>query len=365
MKMTFIEAANRLRDAAGIAVDENRISDAVILLEQAFTAAFMDKSTTPISVKLLPEKKLPRQIASIEHVVVHVSSHGIVFYAMYDISSRALCEFRRFTMIGEIFSNISKRLPKNNIFECIIDLGDGTDVGNYRRIAYSSHRPETVLIPDPYFHMNDNYNVYRDYVAHEAKPWRDRKDVVFWRGTAGGFQIRNPDPTAPISWDWHQRLYLCATCRTSAYADRLDVGLSSHGQFGDPYWREAIERAGFLQPEVPKTQFFQYKYLIDIDGWTNSWSLLDKMIGGATILKVQSVFGYRQWYYDRLIPWENYIPISSDISDLDERISWVLSHPKECEIIAGNAASLAADIQLRPELTKAESAIIAALDPVS
>ncbi|MDR3437625.1 glycosyl transferase family 90 [Telmatospirillum sp.] len=341
------------------------------LMEMAFVSALMHRSSVPISFKILPSHILPRPLAAIEHVIVHVSRQGVVFYAAIGIISHPLSELRRFPMVGEIFSNISPTLPDNGVFECIIDLGDGNDAGDYRRIAYSSARSDTVLVPDPYFYMFDNYDALRQVAAHQTPPWRERRNVLFWRGTAGGAtgtgpgENNRPDPGEPSDWGWLPRLKLCAAARNSKYAGMIDAALSSHRQIEQKYLREAIERAGFLRQSVTKDEFLKYRYLVDIDGWTNSWSLLDKMITGATIFKVQSASGFRQWFYDRLHPWTHYIPLASDISDLDDKIAWALSHQDECEQIAANSAALAADIQLRPELAKAEQAISAILTPAT
>ncbi|MDR3439407.1 glycosyl transferase family 90 [Telmatospirillum sp.] len=365
MNINFVEAAYKFRDLAEKEINNNRVSEGFSLLEMAFTSAFMGQSDTPISFKLKPRGSLPKPLASTDHVVAHISRQGIVFYAAFEIVARALCDFRRFPMVGEFFSNISRELPPTGVFECVVDLGDGDDVGDYRRIAYSSARADAVLVPDPLFHINNNYDVHRAYVAQVAKPWRDRKDIVFWRGGAGGPRLRTPEPNEPWQWDWQQRLQLCAVSRKSPHRDMLDVGLTHHQPVGEPYWRHAIEQADFLRPAVPKVQFLDYKYLVDVDGWTNAWSLLDKMIGGSTILKVQSAFGYRQWFYDKLVPWKNYIPLAKDVSDLDEVISWILENPRECEDIAANASSLGQEVQLQPALAEARRAVLAILHPLA
>lgn len=364
MSLTFVEAANQLRDAAGKAIDENRLSDAFSLLELAFTSAFMDRSRTPISFKLCAADGLPHRLATAEHVIVHVSRLGIVFYALREIVGNPLCEFLRFPMVGEFFSNIAQKLPDDRLYRCVIDLGDGSDAGDYRRIAYSSARADTVLVPDPYFYMNDNYNDLRARARRDGRPWRDRADVVFWRGSAGGRRSKVPSIAGDLRWDWLARVHLCAIARASGHSDRLDIGLTSLHQIPEPFLREAIEKAGFLLPAVPKERFLGYRYLLDIDGWTNSWSLLDKMICGAAIVKVASPTGHRQWYYDRLVAWENYIPVAADLSDFEETMDWVAAHPEEGERLAAAAASLAGGIQLQPALARAEAAVMEMLDPI-
>jgi hypothetical protein len=246
----------------------------------------------------------------------------------------------------------------------VIDLGDGDDEGDYQRVAYSSRRADTVLIPDPYFDIYNNYDGVR-FLAERALPWTERKDIIAWRGSAGGQWLRQPDPQQlPMQFDWLQRLHLCAKARASRHAAMLDIGMSDLRQIENPDLVAKIVAADLLLPQINKADFFHYKYQVDIDGWANSWSLLDKLIMGSVIFKVQSAFGYRQWYYHHLVAWQNFIPLAADLSDFDETIDWVLAHPAECAAISANAQALADRIQLAPALADAEQAILDCLEPV-
>jgi len=79
------------------------------------------------------------------------------------------------------------------------------------------------------------------------------------------------------------------------------------------------------------------------------------------ILKVASPQGYRQWYYDRLLPWTHFIPIAADLSYFDDKIAWALAHPQDCEAMAAHAAQLAETIQLETELRDAAERVKAIL----
>jgi hypothetical protein len=69
------------------------------------------------------------------------------------------------------------------------------------------------------------------------------------------------------------------------------------------------------------------KYQIDIDGNSSSWpGLFQRLLSGDTVLKVTSNKGWRQWYYDDLLPWENFVPVASDLSDLVEIVDWLVGH---------------------------------------
>jgi hypothetical protein len=363
------------RDAIGLAVqiqqlalaelDRNRISEGYALLEMAFTAAFAAGSRVSLAFKLRPRALLPQRLGSVDHVWLRLSRQAILLTAAADIVSSPLCSFERFPLIGDLLSRVALRLPEDGRFEVMIDLGDGDDRGDYPRIAYSSTRTDAVLIPDPYFYLHDNYDALRRHVADGALPWRQRRDLLFWRGSAAGPWLAPPDIGPPWRWERQQRLALCHRARQSRHRAQLDIGLSTHRQIENPAWQSAIEAADFLRPEVAKAQFLDYRLLIDIDGWSNSWTLLDKLISGATVLKVTSAPGFRQWYYPRLRPWQTIIPLAADLSDFDDVVGWALAHPEACAGIAAAGQDLAAGIQLGPELDAAAGRILALLQPTA
>src|SRR5690606_40217674 len=100
------------------------------------------------------------------------------------------------------------------------------------------------------------------------------------------------------------------------------------------------------------------KYAIDIDGWTNAWSnLLIRMHFGCCVLKVASADGYRQWWYDRLIPWEHFVPVRADMSDLLEKIDWVRTNDSEAAAIASHGQPIDRCMALESETAHAARAV--------
>lgn len=85
---------------------------------------------------------------------------------------------------------------------------------------------------------------------------------------------------------------------------------------------------------IPMIAQAKYKYLIDTRG--NSWS--GRL---QTLLKLGRVVfiadrPYREWYFDKLKPWEHYVPVKEDMSDLIEKICHMERRPELYEKIVGN-----------------------------
>lgn len=83
----------------------------------------------------------------------------------------------------------------------------------------------------------------------------------------------------------------------------------------------------------------KYKYLIDLPGYGWSGRMKSLMFSGRPLFIPDHDY-YEYWHED-LVPFENYIPVKGDLSDLSQRIDWAEEHPKECEEIAKNAQDYA------------------------
>ena len=85
---------------------------------------------------------------------------------------------------------------------------------------------------------------------------------------------------------------------------------------------------------IPMTEQAKYKYLIDTRGISWSIRLQTFLKLGRVIFVVDRP--YREWYFDRLRPWEHYVPVKEDMSDLIEKICHMERHPELYEKIVGN-----------------------------
>jgi hypothetical protein len=102
---------------------------------------------------------------------------------------------------------------------------------------------------------------------------------------------------------------------------------------------------------VPQADFLKYRFQVDIDGNSSSWGFLPKLKMGSCVLKVMS--DWHQWYYHGLRPWEHYIPIKNDLSDLEERVAWCLDNDDGAREIAANGMKYANEIVFGTEMLRA------------
>ena len=141
----------------------------------------------------------------------------------------------------------------------------------------------------------------------------------------------------------------------NTHVDRADVAFAkAHGS----RLRAGLTRDGLMGERIPETDWINDKLALDIDGTTNTWTnLLARMHLGCCVIKVDSQHGFRQWYYDRIRPWEHFVPVRSDMSDLIEKIEWARSHDSEARQIAENGQAFARTMTLESETPYAVAAI--------
>ena len=347
--------AAEIRKQADALRSQGRGAEADRLLEMAFSMAFMEAGGLPCACRIAPPEQLSFPLASPAHGLVQVCRRSLLVHFSQGVELTPAVSLHALDPIARMMTHIAARLPDNGLREIVVNFSDGCETGgDYRRVSFSCSRPDSVLVPDHHFANSEGYADLRR-AAESAAPWRERRDVVFWRG--GG--IGRPSGPATL----YQRLEVCRRAQASPFADRLDIGVADLAGILDE--RQKSGAGALIKPFVPKSEFLTYRYQIDVDGWSNSWVLLEKLIMGTTVLKVDSAFGYRQWFYDRLVPWRHYVPIRADLADFDEKLAWLFSVPEEAARIARAGQALAAEIRFAPEMAEAERRIEEALHPAS
>lgn len=213
------------------------------------------------------------------------------------------------------------------------------------RFSPSSRSADTIALPDHYFILRRGFAAERELAATQALPWAERRDNLVWRGGANGDGIHPQLPGDSTNPRVIQRARLCMLLAGTPSAD---AKLTSGQDRTRPL--EVFAPLGLVGRPRAEAEWLGDKFAIDIDGWTNAWSnLIIRLHFGCCVLKVDSADGYRQWWYDRLIPWEHYVPVRADMSDLIEKLDWARTNDGEAQAIAARGQQLARTMTLASE----------------
>lgn len=150
-------------------------------------------------------------------------------------------------------------------------------------------------------------------------PWEQRVPRVFWRGAC--------------SADYKNNEFLRLAV-VAALADHpaCDVKLVRRWHEDKP-----IPESYFADP-CPLVHFLSHRILLILDGNGISSSHTWVFGSGAVPLLISNC---DFWFRPLLVPYEHYVPVQYDLSDLREKIDWVLAHDADAQRIAEGAMAFA------------------------
>lgn len=177
----------------------------------------------------------------------------------------------------------------------------------------------------------------RDYIEKFDIIWENKKPTAVFRGGTTGCGVTiNNNPRLKLA-------YISSVTKPDENGvPYLDAGVTNWNlrprKIENEEYLKTIEKDDLPFTLVnhlsPKEQS-SYKYIINVDGHVNAFRLSLELSMGSVILLVDSP--WKIWYRDMLIPYEHYIPIRADLSNLIEQIKWCRNNDDKCKQITKNA----------------------------
>lgn len=214
-----------------------------------------------------------------------------------------------------------------------VSLGD-SDWGK-DCLAFSSQLNRAWLIPDPYFFLTGAYSIEKKTIASLWQNWSTRETQLYWRGAPSGMQKYADHALS-------QRVRVVMHGAESPHRQRYNVRFASLSGVEETV-AERIRTSGGLSGPEPQMNIMDYRYNLDVDGWSCAWTgLFIKLLAGSPVLKIESDLGFRQWFYDKLAPWSNFVPVARDLKDLEHCLDVLEARPDIAEQI-GEAGKVLAN----------------------
>jgi hypothetical protein len=80
-----------------------------------------------------------------------------------------------------------------------------------------------------------------------------------------------------------------------------------------------------------------------VDGWARTWDAWAwKLASGSTVLSPAS--NLATFFTELFEPWEHFVPVAADFSDLPERLEWCRGHDSECREMARRGRARVAEV---------------------
>lgn len=154
--------------------------------------------------------------------------------------------------------------------------------------------------------------------------WEDRKPIAFWRGGASGFDR----PSLRL------RVALALASHPHSDVRITPWGGWESGQ-GVP--------SELFAPRCSIEDHLRHKYLLVVDG--NCIASNHQWVFGSGSVPVMVTHPDNQyWFQPFLRPMVHYVPVQYDLSDLQERIDWLVSHDTEAKQIAEAALAFSREV---------------------
>jgi len=181
------------------------------------------------------------------------------------------------------------------------------------------------------------------------QPWESRIPKAYWIGTVTGawdFQIDAGLPAVPrlkllrLSKEHPQEL-LAEWSGVAGYGvswvDYLNESVSG---FPAQHPRSVEEITGIAKSTYKTVEeWMDYKYFVNLDGVVMGGRLNKLMALGGVVLQHEA--GYTEYVDALMKPYEHYVPISYDLSDLTAKVKWLQQNDAEARRIAENGKKLA------------------------
>lgn len=163
-------------------------------------------------------------------------------------------------------------------------------------------------------------------------PWDSKKPVAVFRGSTTGSGTTSKT---------NQRLAALEIAESKANAGRLDVGITKWNlrprKFEGQEFLSTINRKSYpvAQKLTLQEQSSQFKYILTLEGHVAAFRLSYELSSGSVVLLADSQ--WNMWINKFLIPWEHFVPVKRDLSDLLEKVDWCRANDERCQQIAQNA----------------------------
>ncbi len=188
-----------------------------------------------------------------------------------------------------------------------------------------------ILFPD--YENLEGFHSLRSSTISGSKqfPWDKKIEMGFFRGGgcgAGDYAKRN---------QFFEYPRFKAVAFSLQHPKMVNARFTGCGELKD---HVGIKEYMYLSKSVKIEDQIRYKYQITIDGVTCAFSrVFWQLLANSVMLKQESKS--IQWYYPGMKPYEHYIPLKDDVSDLIEKIQWAKDHDQECKKISENATLFA------------------------
>ncbi|KAJ7636604.1 glycosyl transferase family 90-domain-containing protein [Roridomyces roridus] len=180
-----------------------------------------------------------------------------------------------------------------------------------------------ILFPTEYFYERSWWS--GKFAFEDNVPWEEKRPQIYWRGMSNGGMI--------VGSNYHHFMRFKLRALARDHPDLMDISIS---RFAETLCEDECDRAqvwadyNITESPEPREDMYNFRYAMDADGTTFSGRFLLLLKSGSLVFKATL---FEEYFNDWLRPFEHYVPVKPDLSDLVERIRWANENPEEARLI--------------------------------
>jgi hypothetical protein len=239
----------------------------------------------------------------------------------------------RFSLYFEYLKTLIKKFNFTESIKIPICIGDTPPNKNFEYPLFSFDKlggSEKILIPDIDYLTSDRY---RTILREDTNSYDQKNTIAKFAGSTTG--------VAEVSTDKSIDKIL-PRVRSAVFfkgSPLVSFKITEICQINDQKTIDYIANNGILSEKISWESQLKDKFLISIDGNGSTWSRVVKALcSNSVLLKYDSP--RMQFYYDSLVPWLHYIPISSD-HEIEKIVQSEIDNPGKYEYIAEASSKFA------------------------
>ena len=183
--------------------------------------------------------------------------------------------------------------------------------------------------------------------------WEDKLNMAVYRGALTG---RNKANSKSSDVDFCVQVPRCNLVYQHGTSSLVDAMLVPYGKKKYPL-SDPLNGVKMFGNSMSMTEMLKYKAIVMLEGNDVSSGLKWALFSNSVVLTQAPTC--TSWAMEELlVPWVHYIPINDDLSDVEERVQWILDHDEEAKTIARNGRMWIADLVYHPEAEKENEMII-------
>lgn len=206
-----------------------------------------------------------------------------------------------------------------------------------------------------------------DEIPANDIPWSEKKDAAIFRGALtgmkrGGFRVIQESLKGVDKLSLCLSMQRCRMVYNSHNSTLVNASLTgtlmehSHNLIDGPVVPAVLNGVPLYGTRMSYSELLQYKALIMLEGNDISSGFKWALYSNSVVMAQRSL--YTSWAMEELLePWVHFVPLQDDLSDVEEKMQWVLDHDEEAQKIAHAGKMWISDLIYHPDAVSDEAAI--------